>query len=121
MAPGSSSKCCNVRSEAGECAHDICTTDVCLTAKPRSLLVVVTNCSWLQGPRYSIAFFNQANINAIIESPGGTYPPITGGEFVAQAMKANFDTKYREGANDSPFLAEEAYLARGQVPVQAAA
>lgn len=76
-----------------------------------------------QGPRYSIAFFNQANENTVITSPGGTYPPITGGAFVKQAMTANFETKYKEGANDSPFLVEEGFrkVPHQQQAVQASA
>ncbi|KAH7920597.1 Clavaminate synthase-like protein [Leucogyrophana mollusca] len=40
-----------------------------------------------KGPRYSIGFFNQARSDTIIQGPGGRYPPITGGEFIANAMK----------------------------------
>ncbi|ODO06082.1 hypothetical protein L198_01312 [Cryptococcus wingfieldii CBS 7118] len=42
-----------------------------------------------RGPRYSIAFFNQARINTIIQGPEKKYPPITGGEFIAEAMARN--------------------------------
>ena len=63
----------------------------------------------MQGPRYSIAYFNQANGKAEIKSPEGTYPPITGKEFVRQAIAANYETQYREGVNDSPLLLEEAF------------
>ena len=42
------------------------------------------------GPRYSIAFFAQANRDAIIESPGKTHPPITAGDFLNQRVAANF-------------------------------
>ncbi|KAK8858397.1 hypothetical protein IAR55_002624 [Kwoniella newhampshirensis] len=41
------------------------------------------------GPRYSIAFFNQARTNTIIQGPGKKYPPITGGDFIAEAMARN--------------------------------
>jgi isopenicillin N synthase-like dioxygenase len=44
------------------------------------------------GPRYSIAFFAQANGNVVIESPGGTYPPITAGDFVQERIRANYAT-----------------------------
>ncbi|GAA5864416.1 hypothetical protein JCM3774_002784 [Rhodotorula dairenensis] len=43
------------------------------------------------GPRYSIAFFNQAARDAVIQGPNQAYPKITGGEFIAQAMRRNFD------------------------------
>lgn len=42
------------------------------------------------GPRYSIAFFAQANRDAIIDSPGKTHPPITAGDFLNQRIAANF-------------------------------
>ncbi len=42
------------------------------------------------GPRYSLAFFCQANKDAIIESPGGMYPPITAGDYLKQRVAANF-------------------------------
>ncbi|SEO47901.1 isopenicillin N synthase family dioxygenase [Trujillonella endophytica] len=42
------------------------------------------------GPRYSIAFFAQANADVVIESPGGTYPPITAGDFVQERIRANY-------------------------------
>jgi isopenicillin N synthase-like dioxygenase len=42
------------------------------------------------GPRYSIAFFAQANTDALIECPGGTYEPITAGDFLRQRIQANF-------------------------------
>ncbi|WP_420714162.1 isopenicillin N synthase family dioxygenase [Gordonia sp. SL306] len=42
------------------------------------------------GPRYSIAFFAQANTDAVIESAAGKYPPITGGDYIAQRIAANF-------------------------------
>ncbi|GAA5964042.1 hypothetical protein JCM8115_000879 [Rhodotorula mucilaginosa] len=44
-----------------------------------------------KGPRYSIAFFNQAARDAVIQGPNKAYPRITGGEFIAQAMQRNFD------------------------------
>ncbi len=46
------------------------------------------------GPRYSIAFFCQANRDALIESPSGKYPSITAGEYLKQRIAANFGRKY---------------------------
>lgn len=46
------------------------------------------------GGRYSIAFFCQANTDAVIASPGGKYPPITAGDYLAERMKANYQRKY---------------------------
>ena len=46
------------------------------------------------GGRYSIAFFCQANTDALIESPAGKYPPITAGDYLAERMKANYNTRY---------------------------
>ncbi|WP_374210636.1 isopenicillin N synthase family dioxygenase [Dermatobacter hominis] len=40
--------------------------------------------------RYSIAFFAQANRDVVIESPGGTYPPITAADYLAQRVAANY-------------------------------
>lgn len=42
-----------------------------------------------KGPRYSIAFFNQARSNVVIQGPGKKYPPITGSEFIRQALESN--------------------------------
>ncbi|WVQ80594.1 hypothetical protein IAT38_002699 [Cryptococcus sp. DSM 104549] len=42
-----------------------------------------------RGPRYSIAFFNQARTDSVIQGPGKKYPPITGGQFIADAMARN--------------------------------
>jgi hypothetical protein len=38
-----------------------------------------------------IGFFNQARKDAIIQGPLKHYEPITGAEFIAQAMKRNYD------------------------------
>ncbi len=46
------------------------------------------------GPRYSIAFFCQANRDAIIEGPGKKYPPIAAGEYLNQRVAANFKAAY---------------------------
>ncbi|MBB3675994.1 isopenicillin N synthase family dioxygenase [Modestobacter versicolor] len=42
------------------------------------------------GARYSIAFFAQADKDALIESPRGTYEPISAGEYLLQRIQANF-------------------------------
>ncbi len=42
------------------------------------------------GPRYSIAFFCQANRDALITSPSGKYEPITAGDYLRQRIAANF-------------------------------
>ena len=42
------------------------------------------------GPRYSIAFFAQANRDAIIEGPGKKYPPISADDYLRQRIAANF-------------------------------
>ena len=42
------------------------------------------------GPRYSLAFFCQANRDQVIESPSGKYPPITAGDYLNQRIGANF-------------------------------
>lgn len=46
------------------------------------------------GPRYSLAFFAQANRDALIESPAGKYPPITAGDYLKQRVNANFGKAY---------------------------
>ena len=46
------------------------------------------------GPRYSIAFFCQANRDTLIESPSGKYPSITAGDYLKQRIAANFSKKY---------------------------
>lgn len=42
------------------------------------------------GPRYSIPFFAQANRDAVIEPPQGTYPPITAADYLKQRIQANY-------------------------------
>ena len=42
------------------------------------------------GPRYSIAFFAQADKDAVIESSTGRYEPISAGEYLLQRIQANF-------------------------------
>lgn len=41
-------------------------------------------------PRYSVAYFAQANTDVLIESPKGTYPPITAAEYLHRRIAANF-------------------------------
>ena len=47
-----------------------------------------------QGARYSLAFFCQANEDAVIEGPAKKYPPITGADYLRQRISANFSNKY---------------------------
>jgi isopenicillin N synthase-like dioxygenase len=42
------------------------------------------------GPRYSLAFFCQANREATIEGPARLYPAISAGDFLRQRVAANF-------------------------------
>jgi isopenicillin N synthase-like dioxygenase len=42
------------------------------------------------GDRYSIAFFAQANRNAVIQGPQRKYPPMTAGDYLKQRVMANF-------------------------------
>jgi isopenicillin N synthase-like dioxygenase len=42
------------------------------------------------GPRYTIAFFAQANRDVLIDPPGGSYEPITAGDYLTQRIAANF-------------------------------
>lgn len=42
------------------------------------------------GPRYSIAYFNQPCIDAVIQGPQKKYPAVTGEEFTKKAMERNF-------------------------------
>ncbi|MCU1647824.1 MAG: isopenicillin synthase family oxygenase [Nocardia sp.] len=43
-----------------------------------------------QGDRYSIAYFAQADRDAIIAGPQGVYPPVTAAEFLTQRVQANY-------------------------------
>lgn len=43
------------------------------------------------GDRYTIVWFNQANTDVIIQGPEEKYPPLTGKEFIENAMKRNFE------------------------------
>ncbi len=42
------------------------------------------------GPRYSVAYFAQADRDAVIESPSGRHEPITAAEYLRQRIAANF-------------------------------
>jgi isopenicillin N synthase-like dioxygenase len=42
------------------------------------------------GPRYSMAFFCQANMDAIIQGPAKRYAPITAHDYLQQRIAANF-------------------------------
>ncbi len=42
------------------------------------------------GPRYSIAFFAQANADAVITGPTGRYAPITAHDYLQQRIAANY-------------------------------
>ncbi|ESX00007.1 hypothetical protein KL918_005286 [Ogataea parapolymorpha] len=44
-----------------------------------------------QGDRYTIAYFNQANTDVVIQGPLKKYPPVTGKEFIEEAMRKNFE------------------------------
>ena len=44
------------------------------------------------GARYSMPFFAQANREVLIETPGGTYPPITAADYIAERIRANYGT-----------------------------
>ncbi|KQS66517.1 2-oxoglutarate and iron-dependent oxygenase domain-containing protein [Modestobacter sp. Leaf380] len=41
-------------------------------------------------PRYSMAFFAQADADALIQTPAGTHEPMTAGDFLLQRIQANF-------------------------------
>lgn len=46
------------------------------------------------GPRYSLAFFCQANEDVVIQGPLGKYPPVSAKDYLAQRVSANFSGKY---------------------------
>jgi isopenicillin N synthase-like dioxygenase len=46
-----------------------------------------------QGPRYSIAFFAQANKDAMIQGPKKLYEPISARDYLLQRIAANFAKK----------------------------
>lgn len=43
-----------------------------------------------RGPRYSMAFFCQANRDVMIQGPGGKYPAISAADYLRQRIDANF-------------------------------
>jgi isopenicillin N synthase-like dioxygenase len=43
-----------------------------------------------RGPRYSIAFFAQANSEVVISGPNEKYEPITAKDYLQQRISANF-------------------------------
>ncbi|MEV6333384.1 2-oxoglutarate and iron-dependent oxygenase domain-containing protein [Nocardia vinacea] len=43
-----------------------------------------------QGDRYSIAYFAQADRDAVIQGPRRTYPPVTAADFLTQRVRANY-------------------------------
>ncbi len=43
-----------------------------------------------RGPRYSMAYFCQANKDMLIQGPEHKYPPITAAEYLLERIKANF-------------------------------
>ena len=46
------------------------------------------------GSRYTLAYFAQANRDAVIESPGQKYPAISAGDYLRQRVAANFAKPY---------------------------
>lgn len=44
------------------------------------------------GPRYSLPFFCQANMNWVIQGPQKKYAPITANDYLQQRIAANFAT-----------------------------
>ena len=46
-----------------------------------------------QGPRYSIAYFAQANTDAMIQGPQRKYEPISAKDYLLQRIAANFAKK----------------------------
>ncbi len=47
-----------------------------------------------QGARYSLAFFAQANEDAVIAGPAQRHPPISAGAYLRQRISANFSHRY---------------------------
>ncbi|BGO94386.1 hypothetical protein NBRC10512_002084 [Rhodotorula toruloides] len=82
-----------------------------------------------QGARYSIGFFNQARRDTVIQGPAKAYPKITGGEFIAQAMKRNFEAAQAKAKAKAYEISQETIEANkgfevsgtGLAPVKAAA
>lgn len=57
-----------------------------------------------QGPRYSIAYFNQANKSAVIQGRTRYPEPITAGEFIKQAMERNYGALQELKAKKAPVV-----------------
>ncbi|BGP19217.1 hypothetical protein JCM10213_002086 [Rhodosporidiobolus nylandii] len=84
-----------------------------------------------QKARYSIGFFNQARKEAVIQGPNKAYPPIKGAEFLAQAMKRNYDAALQKAQLETWEVSRETeelnkdYVVSGtglaKVPVKASA
>ncbi|GAA5853609.1 hypothetical protein JCM8547_007383 [Rhodosporidiobolus lusitaniae] len=60
-----------------------------------------------QKARYSIGFFNQARKSTVIQGPLKAYPKITGQEFMAQAMKRNYDAAMAKAKLQTYEVSEE--------------
>lgn len=45
------------------------------------------------GPRYSIAYFAQANMDTVLAGPEGKYEPMTGHDYIQMRLGANFGKK----------------------------
>lgn len=45
------------------------------------------------GPRYSMAYFAQANMDTLLVGPEGKYEPMTGHEYIQMRLGANFNKK----------------------------
>lgn len=50
------------------------------------------------GPRYSLAFFCQANKDVVIQGPEKKYPPISARDYLLQRIQANFDAAEKAAA-----------------------
>ncbi|KAJ8613214.1 hypothetical protein MRB53_037080 [Persea americana] len=69
-----------------------------------------------QKPRYSMAYFNQASKSTVVKGNTGLYPELTGEEFIAQAMKRNYDAALLRKANEAATIARPAHAATVQAP-----
>lgn len=57
-----------------------------------------TQTGTLQRPRYSMAFFCQANKQEVIQGPERKYPPITARDYLLQRIQANYDAAEKAAA-----------------------
>lgn len=64
-----------------------------------------------QSARHSIGLFNQARRDAVIQGPKKLYPKITGGEFLAQAMKRNYEAAMKKDKLETYEVKEETLIA----------